>query len=124
MYGLGNYVIHPGAVEKILVMNNKIMTLGYTYAKCRLKNPPMIFYEIAHIGKLISWTPSIYPGLRHSRGGTDTIVVKRQTEEVGKRAPDKLRAQENHKHKTRARLKKVRPKKKKQEDSRINLRLS
>ena len=35
-----------------------------------------------------------------------TVVVKRQAEEVGKRVPDKMRAQENHKHKTRARLKK------------------
>ena len=34
-----------------------------------------------------------------------TVVVKRQAEEVGKRAPDKLRAQGNYKHKTRARLK-------------------
>ena len=32
--------------------------------------------------------------------------MKRQAEELGKRAPDKLRAQENHKHKTHARLKK------------------
>ena len=37
---------------------------------------------------------------------TVTFVVKRQAEEVGKRAPDKLRAQGNHKHKTRGRLKK------------------
>ena len=36
----------------------------------------------------------------------DNVVVKRQAEEVGKRAPEKLRAQENHKHKTRTRLKK------------------
>ena len=35
-----------------------------------------------------------------------TVVVKRQAEEVGKRAPEKLRAQGNYKHKTRARLKK------------------
>ena len=35
-----------------------------------------------------------------------TFVVKRQAEEVGKRAPEKLRAQGNHKHKTRVRLKK------------------
>ena len=28
--------------------------------------------------------------------------MKRQAEEVGKRAPDKFRAQGNHKHKTRA----------------------
>ena len=34
------------------------------------------------------------------------VVVKRQAEEVGKRAPDKLHAQGNHKHKTRARFKK------------------
>ena len=38
--------------------------------------------------------------------GLDTVVVKRQAEQVGKRAPDKLRAQGNYKHKTRARLKK------------------
>ena len=34
------------------------------------------------------------------------VMVKRQAEEVGKRAQDKLRAQGNYKHKTRARLKK------------------
>ena len=33
-------------------------------------------------------------------------MVKRQAEEVGKRAPDKLRAQKNLKLKTRARLNK------------------
>ena len=35
-----------------------------------------------------------------------TVVVKRQAEEVGERAPDKLRAQKNLKLKTRARLNK------------------
>ena len=35
-----------------------------------------------------------------------TVVVNRQAEEVGKRALDKLRTQGNHKHMTRARLKK------------------
>ena len=35
-----------------------------------------------------------------------TVVVKRQAEEVGTRAPDKLRAQKNLKLKTRARLNK------------------
>ena len=35
-----------------------------------------------------------------------TVVVKRQEEELGKRAPETLRAQENHKLKTRARLNK------------------
>ena len=29
-------------------------------------------------------------------------MVKRQAEELGKRAPEKLRAKENHKHKMRA----------------------
>ena len=36
-----------------------------------------------------------------------TVVVKWQAEEVGKRTPDKLRAQGNYKHKTRA-IKKAR----------------
>ena len=35
-----------------------------------------------------------------------TVVVKRQAEEVGERAPDKLCAQKNLKLKTRARLNK------------------
>ena len=39
-------------------------------------------------------------------GKENTVVVKRQAEEVGKRVPDKLRAQENLKLKTRARLNK------------------
>ena len=38
--------------------------------------------------------------------GVITVVVKRQAEEVGKRAPDKLRAQKNLKLKTRAQLNK------------------
>ena len=49
-----------------------------------------------------------------------TVVVKRQAEEVGERAPDKLRAQKNLKLKTRARLKKARPQTKKQEGARVN----
>ena len=48
-----------------------------------------------------------------------TVVVKRQAEEGGKRAPDKLRAQRNLKLKTRARLNK-RARKKKQEGTRVN----
>ena len=28
MYGLGHYVIHPGAIEQVLVMTKNIMTLG------------------------------------------------------------------------------------------------
>ena len=56
--GLGYYVIRPGISEQVLVMTNNIMTLGYTYAKCRLKNIPDIFCKIAHIGRLIAWIPS------------------------------------------------------------------
>ena len=52
-----------------------------------------------------------------------TVVVKRQAEEVWKRAQDKLRAQGNYKHKTRA-IKKSALGNKKQEDVRSNLRLS
>ena len=37
---LGHYIIRSGEVEQVLVMTNKIMNSGYTYAKSRLKNPP------------------------------------------------------------------------------------
>ena len=30
LYGLGHYIIHPGAVAQIMVSTNNIMTLGYT----------------------------------------------------------------------------------------------
>ena len=40
--GLGHYVIHPGKIEKALVIANNIMTLGYTNAKYRIKNLPGI----------------------------------------------------------------------------------
>ena len=43
------YVTHLGAVEQILVTTNNIMTLGYTYAKRRIKNPRDIFCVVAHI---------------------------------------------------------------------------
>ena len=59
LYGLGHYVMHPGAVAQILMMTNNIMTLGYTYSKHKLKNPPDIFCQIAHISRLIAWIPSI-----------------------------------------------------------------
>ena len=45
---------------------------------------------------------SPFPG----NNSNQTVVVKRQAEEVGKREPDKLRAQKNLKLKTRARLNK------------------
>ena len=34
------------------------MALGYTYYKRRLSNPPDIFCEISHTGRLIAWIPS------------------------------------------------------------------
>ena len=43
------YVICPGVIEQFLVITNNIMTIGYTYAKLRLKNPPDIFYKHTHI---------------------------------------------------------------------------
>ena len=49
-----HYVIHLELVAQKLVINNSIVTLGYIYSNIRLKNPPDIFYEIAHIGRLIS----------------------------------------------------------------------
>ena len=56
---LGHYVVHPGAIAKILMISNNIMSLDYTYAKRRFKNPPDIFCQISHISRLISWVPSI-----------------------------------------------------------------
>ena len=58
MDGIGHYIIHLGSVAQILVTNNNVTTLGYTYAKCRLNNPPQNFCEIAHIDRLIAWIPS------------------------------------------------------------------
>ena len=55
---LWHYAILPEAVEQIMVRTKIIMTLGYTYSKRRLKNPPDIFCEIAHIGWLFVWIPS------------------------------------------------------------------
>ena len=52
------------------------------------------------------------------------FVVKQQAEEVGKRAPYKLRAQKNPQAQDARATKQARPETKKQEDSRIKLRLS
>ena len=48
----------PGEVAQILIMTNNITTLSYTHAKLRIKNPPDILCEIAHIGRLIEWISS------------------------------------------------------------------
>ena len=55
---LVHYVIHPGAIAQILMITNNVMTVGYTNAKRRLKNPPNIFHQISHISRLIAWIPS------------------------------------------------------------------
>ena len=56
--GLLHCVIRPGEVAQILVITNNTMTLGYIYAKYRLKKPPEIFCNIAHIRRLIARIPS------------------------------------------------------------------
>ena len=58
LVGLGHYVIRPGETVNILMITNNVMSLGYTYAKCRIKNPPDIFCQILHINRLIAWNPS------------------------------------------------------------------
>ena len=55
---LGHYVIRPGEIEQFMVMNNNIMTLGCTYSKFRINNPPDIIYKLTYIGRIITWTPS------------------------------------------------------------------
>ena len=57
----------PRVNWKVLTNNNNITTLGYTYAKLRINDPPNIFYKLAHIGRIIvcipwrfSWTPSLW----------------------------------------------------------------
>ena len=47
---LVHYVICLGVFEQVLVITNNVMTLVYTYAKFRLKNPPDIFHKIEHTG--------------------------------------------------------------------------
>ena len=66
--GLGHYVIRPGSVAHILYMIKNIMNLGYTYAKCRLKNAPDIFCKTAHLGRLIAWIPSRFAWTTALRG--------------------------------------------------------
>ena len=43
LYGLGKYIIRPGSFAQVLVIINNIMTVGYTYAKRRINNPPDLF---------------------------------------------------------------------------------
>ena len=42
----------------MMEMTNKIITIGYTYAKRRLKEPLDIFCKFSHIGRIIAWIPS------------------------------------------------------------------
>ena len=53
--GIGHYVIRPGEIYQIIMMTNNITTLGYTYDKHRIKNPPDISFQISHISQLIAW---------------------------------------------------------------------
>ena len=48
MDGLVNYVTRKGAIRKVLMMTNNLMTLDYNYNKHRLKSPPEIFYTLTH----------------------------------------------------------------------------
>ena len=64
---LGYYVIFPVAIGQVLVTTNNTTTLGYTYDKHRLKNPPDVIYKLTHIVQIIIWDPSILawdPALR------------------------------------------------------------
>ena len=54
---LVHYTIRPGEIAQILIMNNNTTNLGYTYAKCRINNPPDIFCQISYISRLIAWIP-------------------------------------------------------------------
>ena len=74
LYGLGHYVILPGTIAHILMMTNNIMTLVYIYAKCRLKNPPDIFFQIAHISRLLAWIPSILSWTPAPRGRDRSLL--------------------------------------------------
>ena len=57
-------------------MINKIMIIGYTYVKLRIKNPLDIFYKIAHTVRIIAcivsglaWTPELqgrYQSIPHT----------------------------------------------------------
>ena len=55
---MGHHVIYLGVIEQVLVMNDSIMILGYTYAERKLKNLPDIFCKILHIRRLIAWITS------------------------------------------------------------------
>ena len=38
--GMRHCVIRTGAIEKVLVMTNKLMNIGFNYYEHRLKSPP------------------------------------------------------------------------------------
>ena len=71
---LGHYIILVGSAAQIMVMTNNITSLGYTYSKCRLNNPPDIFYEIAHIYRLVEWIPSMLAWNSTLLGGDQCLL--------------------------------------------------
>ena len=56
MEGLGQYIIRPGAFEKVIVMATIIMDLVYTYNIIILKPPPDIVITIIHFGRQTTCT--------------------------------------------------------------------
>ena len=52
--GLGHYVMCPREIEELLLMNNIITNLGYTYDKYRLKKPPEIVYKLTHTRRIFT----------------------------------------------------------------------
>ena len=79
LYGLGNYFICPGAIEKVLVTTNNIMTLGYTYTPLDTHISNSVSRSLLTYSTN-SHMPSVqshgfiqgYPGLRHSKEETDS----------------------------------------------------
>ena len=59
MDGLVHYVIRPGVIEKVMVMENNLMTFGCTYTKHRLKSNPGIVYTLTY---LIGMATNTYSG--------------------------------------------------------------
>ena len=56
--GLGHYIIRPRAIEHMILMTTNLMTLGYIYARRRLKNLPNIIFTVKLFLRRIIWTLS------------------------------------------------------------------
>ena len=51
---LGNYIICPGVIEQVVVMNINLTTLGHTYSIFRINKIPDIVFTLTHLGQLIA----------------------------------------------------------------------